>query len=203
MRKPLPSRLLAIADLSLLGEDLFAAVAAAAEGGVDWFLLRAKGFRREVVRAFSSRLMGELPGITLSIHGDANLALELGASGCHFAAGVSLPENCALITGASCHDPEEVLAAGSGGADYGFLSPVYEPTSKRTDLPTLGADGFKRIASATDLPLYALGGMTPATASRLFDAGACGVAVSGDLFLAADISARGREWVEAVKVFKE
>jgi len=203
VRRPLPSRLLAIADLSLLGEGLLGAVNSAAEGGVEWFLLRAKGFRREVVRSFASRLLSDLPEITLSIHGDPELALELGASGCHYASGVAPVEGADLVAGVSCHDLGEALAAQSAGADYGFLSPVFKPTSKETYLPTLGAQGFEAIAAKVSLPLLALGGMTPEAASKLYEAGAFGVAVSGDLFLSDEIAVRGREWVEAVKVFKE
>lgn len=83
--------------------------------------------------------------------------------------------------GRSCHDANELDRAFDQGAAYGFLSPVHRPTSKPSDSrEPLGVDRF--IALSAGRPVIALGGIDPARAHALREAGAHGVAVLGDLF---------------------
>lgn len=78
--------------------------------------------------------------------------------------------------GVSCHDAAELDAAFAAGASYALLSPVFSPTSKPGDTrPTLGRSGFERLAGSR--PVYALGGITEATAFPAF-----GLALSGWFF---------------------
>lgn len=85
------------------------------------------------------------------------------------------------LLGVSTHSLAEALAAQEAGADYVLLSPVFRPTSKPSDTrPTLGLEGLARAQAALDIPVYALGGITPANASAVLDV--ChGVAVLGFL----------------------
>jgi thiamine-phosphate pyrophosphorylase len=86
--------------------------------------------------------------------------------------------------GASCHSAAEVDAALSAGAAYALLSPVWAPSSKPDDRPTLGPDRFLRIAAGR--PVFALGGVTPERHHALMRAGAHGSAVLGGIFSAPD-----------------
>ena len=81
----------------------------------------------------------------------------------------------------------EAARAEEEGADYLFLSPVFPPRSKTTAGPTLGVAGFAAVAAKANLPVYALGGVTPESLGALREAGAAGAAVCGDLFLADDV----------------
>jgi len=203
----LPARLIAIADLAHLGGRLVEAVAAAASGGVGWFLLRAKDADAATVKELAGRIVKAAPDIALSVHTEARVAMEMGAAGVHFGSAAlretKAEETGGLVTGYSCHDGEELSRAATLGADYVFLSPVFEPTSKKAHAGVLGVESFSALAGSCAVPVYGLGGMTPGRVGELARAGASGVAVLGDLFGHVDaglyrIEARAREWSHAV-----
>jgi len=85
------------------------------------------------------------------------------------------------LLGVSTHSLDEARAAQDAGADYVFLSPIFRPTSKPEDTrPTLGLDTLARAQEALDIPVFALGGMTPSRAEQVL-AVCHGVAVLGYL----------------------
>lgn len=87
------------------------------------------------------------------------------------------------LVSVAVHDEAEALAA--AGADLALVSPVFAPGSKPTDTrPTLGPEGFHRLASAVPCPAFALGGLDAARAQQL--SGAAGVAVVSSVLAAAD-----------------
>jgi thiamine-phosphate pyrophosphorylase len=79
-----------------------------------------------------------------------------------------------LLIGASRHDLAGVQAAARDGASFATLSPVFDVPDKGQPL---GAGAFGAIASATGLPLVALGGITHERAAELIAEGARAVAV--------------------------
>lgn len=84
-----------------------------------------------------------------------------------------------------CHSVAEVRAA--AGAAYVTISPVAPTISKPGYGPALGADGVRAaVEAAGDLPVFALGGVTPENARSFLDAGAHGVAVMGPVLRATD-----------------
>lgn len=124
-------------------------------------------------------------GLVLLIAGDGPLAARVGAAGVH------LPEARAgeargwrrrhpgwLIT-AAAHGARALHAAARAGADAAVLSPVFA-TASHPDARPLGPLRFARLARQCSLPVYALGGVTAATATALKNSGAVGIAgVSG------------------------
>lgn len=85
-----------------------------------------------------------------------------------------------MKTGRSCHGSEELELAANSGADWALLSPVWNPTSKRPTRPQLGLAEFQRLARAhADLPVFALGGVTPDRVEKALAAGAAGVSSLG------------------------
>jgi thiamine-phosphate pyrophosphorylase len=63
----------------------------------------------------------------------------------------------------------------AAAADFALLSPVFPPRSKPGDLrPTLGPQGFARLAAQLPCPAFALGGIGPHNAASV---GAAGVAL--------------------------
>ncbi len=116
------------------------------------------------------------------VAGDADLALEIGADGIHLPAHMlrtltKLP-TARLIT-AAVHSAEEIRHAEALGVDAVFLSPVF-PTASHPDSAALGIRKFVDLVAATRLPVYALGGVSEATAPQLAGSGAVGIAaISG------------------------
>lgn len=103
--------------------------------------------------------------LTFLIAGDIALAKEVGADGVHFPKW-AFPDDQVLpelkpdwIVIASAHDARAIRRAEKFGADALLLAPVF-PTKSHPDRGTLGISGFTKLATATNLPVYALGGIT-------------------------------------------
>ncbi|MDQ2075097.1 Nudix family hydrolase [Marinimicrobium sp. ABcell2] len=83
-----------------------------------------------------------------------------------------------VLLGASCHNPQEIEQACALGADYLTVSPV-APTATHPDAPPLGWDRFAEWVEQARVPVYALGGMTPAEITQARRLGAQGIAGIG------------------------
>ncbi len=121
-------------------------------------------------------------GARVLINGDEALARAVGADGVHLS-GAQLanlytrPE--ADWVGASCHTPAELARAVELGVDFVLISPVL-PTLTHPDAPALGWEAFARLKEDYPLPVYALGGMTPAKLETAWEHGAHGIAMMRD-----------------------
>jgi 8-oxo-dGTP diphosphatase len=80
--------------------------------------------------------------------------------------------------GASCHDEAELARACAIEADYALLGPV-KPTASHPGAPGIGWRRFAEVAASTSIPVYALGGLSPADARDAREAGAHGLALKG------------------------
>ena len=112
------------------------------------------------------------------VNGDTVLAQAIGADGVHLRAAqlAALERRPALpLVGASCHDASELEKAGSLGCDFAVLGPV-AATLTHPGAPALGWTAFAERASASTIPVYALGGMAPADLALARSHGAQGVA---------------------------
>ena len=98
--------------------------------------------------------------------------------------------------GISTHSHEELAIALAARPDYVALGPIYETRLKVMRWPPQGldriADWRRRIG---DLPLVAIGGLTPERAEAALAAGADSLAVVTDFITHADPEARVREWL--------
>ncbi len=142
-----------------------------------------RGFGRPDAEALAedlARLTGGA-GLILLIGQDPDLAERYGAQGVH------LPERALgegpalrarhpdwILTGAA-HGAGGLGAARTAGLDAAILSPVFPSLSPSAGV-ALGVEVFARLTSAAGLPVYALGGVTAATAPALAGSGAVGLA---------------------------
>ena len=119
----------------------------------------------------------------LFINTSAHIALEVGASGVH------LPESTASVTevkaqvdedlyvGCSVHSLDIAQRRAAEGADFVTYSPIYPTASKPGYGPAVGIEGLAAVVEGVKLPVFALGGITPARVAECLTAGAFGVAV--------------------------
>jgi thiamine-phosphate pyrophosphorylase len=121
----------------------------------------------------------------LFVNDRADVALAAGADGVH-RTGTSLPISSlrsivppGFLIGASVHSVSDARAAEPEGADFLFFGPIYDTPSKRRYGPPQGLALLERVASAVRLPVFAIGGVTPARVAELQRAGAAGVAAIG------------------------
>jgi thiamine-phosphate pyrophosphorylase len=101
-----------------------------------------------------------------------------------------------LRLGVSSHDHAELKAALAAKPDYVALGPIYPTILKTMKWAPQGLEKigeWKRLIG--DLPLVAIGGLTPERLDGVFAAGADSAAVVTDIVTNADPEARTREWI--------
>ena len=100
--------------------------------------------------------------------------------------------------GASVHSIDEAVVAAGQGADWIFFGPVYDTPSKRAYGAPQGLATLERVAAAVDVPVIAIGGITPDRVPEVRRAGASGVAVISAILAADDPAAATREFLDAL-----
>jgi len=96
------------------------------------------------------------------------------------------------ILGVSAGDMDEARRAVDEGADYIGASPVF-PTPTKTDAgPALGLSGLAEMASASGLPVVAIGGINTTNAREIIAAGAAGIAVVSAIVAADNVESSAR-----------
>jgi thiamine-phosphate pyrophosphorylase len=164
--------------------------------------LRAQiGAARDLCRAFGAQLI---------VNDYWRIALELGCDFVHLGqedlAGADLAaiRRGGLKLGVSTHDEAELATALSARPDYVALGPIFPTLLKQMPWAPQGLDKiglWKRKIG--DVPLVAIGGLTPQRAVEALRCGAQSAAVVTDITLNPDPEARAREWVEATRGFAE
>ncbi|HET6401786.1 MAG TPA: thiamine phosphate synthase [Candidatus Kapabacteria bacterium] len=102
-----------------------------------------------------------------------------------------------ILWGASVHSVEAAVKAEVWGADFLTFGAIFETPSKRAmGFEPQGLEKLKEVVNAVKLPVFAIGGITPAGARLCLDQGAWGVAVVRDLLVAPDLGERLAEYRE-------
>ena len=119
----------------------------------------------------------------LFINSRIEIAMEVGAGGLHLPGDsasvrkVVERTNHRFIIGSSVHTLTEAQQRETEGADFITYSPIYPTLSKPGYGPVVGLDGLRNVTEGVNIPVFALGGITPERVSECLDAGAYGVAV--------------------------
>ncbi len=145
--------------------------------------LREKHLNAAALCRLGAEVRNALPdnGSLLCINERTDVALVCGASGVHFPeascpVGQAIAPTRGMIAGKSAHSPEAALSAESEGADYLFFGPVFETPSKKPFGKPRGLKELGEVCRRVRIPVYAIGGIVPATAQRCLEAGAYGIA---------------------------
>jgi thiamine-phosphate pyrophosphorylase len=137
-------------------------------------------------------------GLQLLIGADWRLAASVGADGVH------LPERLMglaprlrrhrpnWLISAAAHDRAAITAAGRLGLDAILVSAVFPSRSPSAGRP-LGPVRFAALVARANVPVIALGGVNDATAPRLLNSGAAGLAGVSFRRGTADVEQRPRE----------
>lgn len=127
-------------------------------------------------------------GARLLLNADPAQAVHLAADGVHLSArrlhqlqARPLPDHALL--GASCHTLADLQQAQRVGCDFAVLSPV-QATQTHAQAEPLGWPAFSALCEHATLPVYALGGLSPAHTQIAQQAGAQGVAAIRGLWAA-------------------
>ncbi len=141
---------------------------------------------RELIAQDLARVCHER-GVTFLVAGDWRLADRVHANGVHLPEGLVgqnlmapniLWQRKGNLLSMSAHGPDGLRNASLFGADLVMLSPV-EATESHIETATLGCFRFAALVRSTQIPVYALGGMTIKHQRRLTAVGASGLAGIG------------------------
>lgn len=77
------------------------------------------------------------------------------------------------LKGTSVHSVDDAVLAKKLGADYVFAGNIYETDCKK-GLAGRGLEFLKNVADTTDMPVYAIGGITAARMPEILQTGAAG-----------------------------
>jgi thiamine-phosphate pyrophosphorylase len=142
----------------------------------------------------------EQQGVPLIINDDVELAREVGAAGVHLGRDdVSISHarqrlGAKAIIGVSCYnhldDAIEAARAGAGYVAFGrFFPSLSKPDAVQVDVSLL-----EQARVQLDLPITAIGGITPGNGRQLVEAGANMLAVIHGVFGQADIREAARQY---------
>jgi thiamine-phosphate pyrophosphorylase len=173
-----------------LRQHLLSLVESWAAGGVDFIQLREKDLDARQLHSLAGEVLERIgPNrakllVNISASDTAALALAAAADGVHLAgkpapgAARSVRQSFRsrgrdAIISVPCHDLHDVRVAVAEQVDLLLFSPVFEKLSVQPK----GLEALRRAcAEAQGIPVFALGGVTPANASDCLAAGAAGVA---------------------------
>ncbi|WP_295043079.1 thiamine phosphate synthase [uncultured Paracoccus sp.] len=172
--------------------------------GVRLVQLRIKDRPEDAVRADIARARDLCcqHGAILVVNDHWRLAIELGCDFIHLGqedlddADLSAIRAAGLRLGVSTHDDAELDRALACRPDYVALGPVWPTILKQMKWHQQGVETLTEWkARIGDVPLCAIGGMTPDRARLAFAAGADLAAAVTDITLNPDPEARIREWL--------
>ncbi len=163
--------------------------------------------REEVARA---RNLCRAAGAQLIVNDYWSIAIDEGCDFVHLGqddlrdVDISALRRHGVKIGVSTHDDVELDRALSLSPDYVALGPVWPTLLKEMKFAPQGLEKLgawkKRIG---DIPLVAIGGLTPARACLALAAGADSACVVTDILRAADPEARTVEWIAATTPWRQ
>ncbi|MBT3268284.1 thiamine phosphate synthase [Candidatus Poribacteria bacterium] len=196
-------RLYLITDAGRAAHPLAHVIDAACGAGLRLAQIRDKDLADDEYAAQASSMLAtaRANGTRILLNGRPHLVRVTGADGVHLPSARSIADARAVtgrdvLVGYSAHGEAELRYAEQAGADFVTLSPVY-PTASKPGARALGLPAFADMAAQCAVPVFALGGVTPANAAACREAGAYGVAVCGAIVGAADPASATADLLEA------
>ena len=171
----------------------------ALEGGCKWIQLRMKDASDDEVRQAAAEIqpMCKEHEAVFLLDDRVELAKELHADGVHVGKN-DMPIDEArrilgeeYIIGGTANTFEDIQRIAAQGADYIGCGPFRFTTTKKNLAPVLGIEGYRDIIAkmrnaGINIPMVAIGGITPDDIDEILATGVQGIAVSGTVLNADD-----------------
>ena len=185
------------------GRSLLDVCRVALEAGVRAIQLREKDLPTRALLSLARELsrLATSQGARIVINDRIDLAMAVGTGAVHLPANGMAPSVArrlmgqSAMIGVSAHSAEEALCAEAAGADFVVLGPIFETPSKRAFGPPIGLPELERARRHCRLPLFGIGGITPARVRDVRQAGAHGVAVVGSIMASNDVERACKEFL--------
>ena len=200
---PLLSGLYVITDASLSGEQLINGVEQAIRGGAQVVQYRDKSQNPQQRHREAQDLLClcHKHSIPLIINDDIELAAKIGADGVHLGKDDGDIEQARqrlenAIIGVSCYnDWQQASMATTAGADY-IAFGAFFPSSTKPDAVAAPLELLTRAKQEINIPVIAIGGITPENGTPLIDAGADMLAVVSGIFGETNIRAASQRYAD-------
>lgn len=189
-----------------LGRDLKWIVLEAVKGGATMVQLREKDCTtrqfvelarsiKDVVTPFRVPLIiNDRLDIALAVNADG---LHIGQSDMHYSIARAILGREKII-GLSIESMQQAYAANQLDVDYIGISPVFSTQTKSDTSIPFELDGVRQVASFTNHPTVAIGGINVENTASTIEAGANGVAVVSAICSAKDPRSAAEELLKAV-----
>ena len=196
MPNPIDFSLYLITDRTQVAPNhtLLSAIDSALQGGVKAIQLREKDLSAVELLPLAKELrnLTRQYNALLLINDRIDLALAVQADGVHLG-GHSLPTDVVrqlvgpeLLIGVSTHSNADISLATEQGADFVTFGPVYETPSKAAFGSPQGLNALAEACRGSSLPVFALGGITPARTAEVRQTGASGIALISAIMASSD-----------------
>ncbi len=184
----------------------------ACEAGVDWIQLRLKSVTYEEYRTTAEEVKKVCKNFNcqLIINDNVQLAFEMEADGVHVGKTDMAPEKARdlvgskMIIGGTANTYADIVRLTNARVDYIGLGPFRFTTTKENLSPILGLEGYKSIFQqiAKDNlpapPIIAIGGIGLEDIATLLEIGVYGVAISGAISNAEDVTKAAASFINAI-----
>lgn len=193
-------RLYAVTDRAWTGrQTLLEQIEAALQGGVTLVQLREKDLDDDTFLAEAREVVTlcHRYGVPCLINDNLPVALAAGADGVHVGqedqpvADIRRQVGPGFLIGSTAKTLDQALAAQAAGADYLGVGACF-PSPTKPNAKGISLEELTAICTAVNLPVVAIGGITPQNAGQLRGTGIAGLAVVSALFAAPDITAAAR-----------
>lgn len=172
--------IIAVTARELCPRPLWEQIPRIREAGITRVILREKDLSYDAYLSLAEKVLHACDRyeVDLTIHSFPEAARSLGVQRLH----MPLPflENdlskCFSTLGTSVHSIKQLKQAESLGATYVTAGHIF-PTDCKKDLPSRGLDFLTEICEATDLPVFAIGGITPEVLPEVLACGAEGACI--------------------------
>lgn len=181
-------------------------------GGGKLIQLRIKEETTAVVKSIINEIkpVCDRKNCSLIINDHVQLAAELDCDGVHVGkndmppayARKILGEN--KIIGGTANTIEDIMRLADQGVDYIGLGPFRFTNTKQKLSPILGLDGYYKLleemhSKNIKIPVIAIGGITEDDIEMVMETGVQGIAVSGEILKAADITLKTRSLITKIE----
>ena len=137
---------------------------------------------------------------SLFINTHVQVAVDVGAAGVHLPEleEVKAQSDNDFLIGCSIHSVEAAKKREAEGADFVTYSPIYPTTDKPGYGPAVGVANLEKLVKHVNLPVFALGGVTPERVGECMEAGAHGVAVMSGIMSPTDAAQRAKDYLRVL-----
>ena len=172
--------IIAVTARNLCPRPLWEQIPRIRKAGITRVILREKDLSADEYFSLAERVLSacETYGVELTLHAFPEVAEKLHVERLHMPLSL-LSEDLSSrfpLLGTSVHSLEELEKAQSFGVSYVTFGHVF-PTDCKKDLAPRGLTSLSEICKSTDLPVYAIGGITKENVAEVMGAGAKGACI--------------------------